>query len=51
MKAEVLLDVLAYTLAETKPMKIDDTLAVVEGIAYTILYLKAITFVDTLGDV
>ena len=36
MKAEVLLDVLAYTLAETKPMKIDDTLADVEGIAYTI---------------
>ena len=36
MKAEVLLDGLAYTLAETKPMKIDDTLADVEGIAYTI---------------
>ena len=36
MKAEVLLDVLANTLAETEPMKIDDTLADVEGIAYTI---------------
>ena len=36
MKAEVLLDVLAYTLAETEPMKIDKTLADVEGIAYTI---------------
>ena len=33
---EVLLDVLAYTLAQTEPMKIDDTLADVEGIAYTI---------------
>ena len=36
MEAELLLDVLAYTLAETKPMKIDDTLADVEGVAYTI---------------
>ena len=36
MKAEVLLDVLAITLAEAKPMKINDTLADVEGIAYTI---------------
>ena len=36
LEAEVLLDVLAYTLAETKPMKIDDTLADVEGITYTI---------------
>ena len=35
MKAEVLLDVLAYTQAETEPMKIDDTLADVVGIAYT----------------
>ena len=33
---EVLLDLLAYTLAETEPTKIDDTLADVEGIAYTI---------------
>ena len=33
---EVLLDVLAYTLAQTEPMKIDDLLAEVEGIAYTI---------------
>ena len=51
MKAEVLLDVLANTLAETEPMKIDDTLADVEGIAYTIRWLKADTVVDTLGDV
>ena len=29
-------DVLASRLAETEPMKIDDTLADVEGIAYTI---------------
>ena len=36
MEAEVLLDVLGYTLAETEPMKIGDTLADVEGIAYTI---------------
>ena len=36
MKSEVLLDVLANTLAETQPMKIDDTLADVDGIAYTI---------------
>ena len=36
MEAELLLDVLGYTLAETKPMKIDDTLADVEGVAYTI---------------
>ena len=36
MEAEVLLDVLGYTLAETEPMKIGDTLANVEGIAYTI---------------
>ena len=36
VEAEVLLDVLANTLAETEPMKIDDTLADVEGIAYTI---------------
>ena len=36
MKAEVVLDVLANTLAETQPMKIDDTLADVDGIAYTI---------------
>ena len=36
MKAEVLLNVLANTLAEAKPMKINDTLADVEGIAYTI---------------
>ena len=36
MEAEVLLEVLAYTLAKTEPMKIDDTLADVEGIAYTI---------------
>ena len=36
MEAEVLLDVLAYTLAETEPMKINDTSAEVEGIAYTI---------------
>ena len=35
MEAEVLLDVLAYTLAQTEAMKIDDTLADVEGIAYT----------------
>ena len=27
MEVEVLLDVLAYTLAQTEPMKIDDTLA------------------------
>ena len=51
MKAEVLLDVLANTLAETEPMKIDDTLADVKGIAYTIRWLEADTFVDTLGDV
>ena len=51
MKAEVLLDVLAYALAETEPMKIDDTLADVEGIAYTIRWLKADTVLDTLGDV
>ena len=38
---------LAYALAETEPMKIDDTFADVEGIAYTI----ADTVVDTLGDV
>ena len=37
MGAEVLLDVLAYTLAETGPMKMNDTLADEEGIAYTIL--------------
>ena len=36
MEAELLLDVLAYTLAETEPRKIDDTLADVEGVAYTI---------------
>ena len=36
MKAKVLLDVLAYTLAETEPMKIEDTSADAEGIAYTI---------------
>ena len=36
MKAEVLLDVLANTLADTQLMKIDDTLADVEGITYTI---------------
>ena len=36
MEAEVLLYVLAYTLAQTKPMKIDDTLGDVEGIAYTL---------------
>ena len=35
MEAELLLDVLAYTLPETELMKIDDTLADVEGIAYT----------------
>ena len=51
MEAEVLLDVLAYTVAETEPMKIDDTLTDVEGIAYTIPKLKAHTLVDTLGDV
>ena len=51
MKAEVLLDVLANTLAETEPMKIDDTLADVEGIAYTIRWLEVDTVVDTLGDV
>ena len=50
MKAEVLLDVLAYTLAETEPMKIDHTLADVEGIAYTIRWLKVDTVLDTLGD-
>ena len=42
---------LANTLAETEPMKIDDTLADVEGIAYTIRWLVADTVVDTLGDV
>ena len=42
---------LAYALAETKPMEIDDTFADVEGIAYTIRWLKADTVVDTLGDV
>ena len=36
MEAEELLDVLAYTLAEREPMKIDEYLADVEGIAYTI---------------
>ena len=36
MEAEVLLDVLAYALAERGPMKIDEYLADVEGIAYTI---------------
>ena len=36
MEAEVLLDVLAYTLAETESMKIDEYLADVEDIAYTI---------------
>ena len=36
MEAEVLLDVLTYTLAETEPMKIYEYLADVEGIAYTI---------------
>ena len=36
MEAEVLFDLMAYTLAEIVPMKIDDTLADVEGIAYTI---------------
>ena len=36
MKAEVPLDVLAYTLAKAEPMKIDNTLADVEGIAYMI---------------
>ena len=36
MEAEVLLYVLAYTLAQTETMKIDDTLADEEGIAYTI---------------
>ena len=36
MEAEVLLDVLGYTLAETKPIKIGVKLADVEGIAYTI---------------
>ena len=41
---------LAYALAETEPMKIDDTLADVEGIAYTIRWLKADTDLDTLGD-
>ena len=46
-----MLDVLANTLAETEPMKINDTLADVEGIAYTIRWLKADTVVDTLGDV
>ena len=51
VEAEVLLDVLAYKLAETEPMKFDDTLADVEGIAYTIRWLKADTVVDTLGDV
>ena len=51
VEAEVLLDVLAYALAETEPMKIDDTLADVEGIAYTIRWLKADTVLDTLGDV
>ena len=50
VEAEVLLDVLAYALAETEPMKIDDTLADVEGIAYTIRWLKADTDLDTLGD-
>ena len=42
---------LAYKLAETEPMKFDDTLADVEGIAYTIRWLKADTVVDTLGYV
>ena len=36
MEAEVLLDLLGYTLTKTEPMKIDDTLADVESIAYTI---------------
>ena len=51
VEADVLLDVLAYALAETEPMKIDDTLADVECIAYTIRWLKADTVLDTLGDV
>ena len=45
VEAEVLLNV------HLEPMKIDDTLADVEGIAYTIRWLKADTVVDTLGDV
>ena len=42
---------LGYTLAETEPIKIGDTLSYVEGIAYTIRLLKANTLVDTLVDV
>ena len=36
MKAEALLDALAHTLEEIKPGKFGNTLADMEGIAYTI---------------
>jgi len=51
VEAEALLDTLAYTRAEIEPEKFGDTLADVEGIAYTMRQLKAATLVDTLSNV
>ena len=51
MKAEALVDALAYTLAEMEPEIFGNTVADVERIGYTARQLKANTLFDTLADV
>ena len=50
VEAEALLEALAHSLAEMQPQKLGDTLAYVEGNAFTIRQLKAETLVNTLGN-
>jgi len=51
VEAAALLHALTHTLAEMETEKFGDTVADVEGIAYTIRQLKADTLVETLSDV
>ena len=51
MKAEAVVDALAYTLAEMEPETFGNTVADVERIGYTARQLKANTLFDTLADV
>ena len=51
MEPQALLDALGHKLAEMEPEKFGDTVAYVEGIAFTIGQLKADTLIDTLGHV
>jgi len=51
VEAAALLHALTHTQAEIETEKIGDTVADVEGIAYTMGQLKVGTLVDTLGNV